>query len=519
MTRTALRKLTVLSSLALSSLIVFACGSNSGDGTGSGGGASVGGSNGGTASGGGVNPNGGSASGGTGIPSGGGPAVGGGTGPGGGAPAAGGSETGGGPGTDGGAPSTGGGSSSNNPIAGTDGYDCTAPSGEIPPLTLTKVPGDLAAPVDLAHPPNDDRLFVIQLAGDIRLFKGGQLVETPVLSLGNRVTVGGRGGDERGLLGIAFHPDFAQNGLFYLHHSAGAGITGTKAGDTVIVEYKMSASNPDVADPASARIVLTVAQPDNGNAAFQNHKGGAINFGPNKLLFIGLGDGGGSGDMHMPANGPNTGTLLGKMLRIDPLQSGDKAYTTPADNLIADVPAAKPELWDYGFRNPFRSSFDACTGDLYIGDVGQDTWEEIDFEKAGEGHKNYGWNITEGLHCYPPSTTTCNKDGITMPLIEIERSDGKSIIGGSVYRGKDIPGLRGAYFYADYVTNLAWYTRYDRDANTVSNSVSITQDLNPVSIVAIRNDNAGELYFVSIGPISMMGMLGAGGLYKLTAAE
>jgi glucose/arabinose dehydrogenase len=417
---------------------------------------------------------------------------------------------------------TGGAPASDNPIAGTASYDCSESSGQVPELSLTQIPGQLTAPVDLAHPPNDNRLFVITLGGDVRVFKDGQLLPTPALSLGNRVAVGGAPGDERGLLGIAFHPDFAQNGLFYLHHSAGQGIQGAATSDTVIVEYKMSADNPDVADPASARIVLTVAQPNNGGG-FNNHKGGAINFGPNKLLFIGLGDGGGSGDQHQPPNGQSTTSLLGKILRINPLASGSDAYTNPPDNLIADVPAAAPEIWDYGLRNPFRSSFDACTGDLYIGDVGQNQWEEIDVEKAGEGHKNYGWNRMEGLHCFNPqmqdtSPADCDKSGITLPQIEVADEEGTSITGGSVYRGASIPALRGVYFYADYAQNKVWWTRYDRTAGTVSTSTSVTQQLNPRQIVAIRNGNDGELYFVSLGAITGS-TLGPGGLYKLEAAE
>lgn len=417
--------------------------------------------------------------------------------------------------TAGGTGGTGGGG--NNPIVGTDNYDCSPPEGEVPPLKLTQVGGNLARPVDVTHPPNDNRLFVIQLDGTVRIIKDGQLVETPFLSLGNKVVAGGAGGDERGLLGIAFHPNYAQNGLFYLHYSAGSGVPGANTSDTVIEEYKVS-SDPDVADPASARVVLTVEQPDNGNALFLNHKGGSINFGPDGMLYIGLGDGGGSGDDHGPSGSgfaQNTSMLLGKMLRIDPVESGGQPYTTPPDNLVQSMQGAAPEIWSYGLRNPFRSSFDACTGDLYIGDVGQNEWEELNIQKAGEGHKNYGWNTMEALHCY--GSQSCDQNGLTPPFIELDRDAGRSITGGSVYRGSSIPALRGAYFYADYSMNNAWYLRYDRDAGTVSTPVAVAQELNVTSVVAIKNGPDGELYFVSLGPA--MGNNPGGGVFRLEAAQ
>lgn len=393
--------------------------------------------------------------------------------------------------------------------------DCSAAEGEVPALTLTPFVSGINVPVDITYPPGDDRMFVITLEGDVHVIKEGQLVETPFLSLGSKVVVGGPPGDERGLLGIAFHPNYAENGLLYVHYNAGQGVAGAGTSDSVIEEYKAS-SDPDVADPASARVVLIVDQPSGQN----NHKGGSIEFGPDGLLYIGLGDGGGSGDMM--GNAQNTSSLLGKILRIDPVDAGGMPYTTPADNLVMDVSGAAPEIWDYGLRNPFRFSFDVCDGDLYIGDVGQNSYEEITIEKAGEGRKNYGWNIWEALHCYP-SGDSCSQDGITQPFVEVPRMNGgggESITGGSVYRGSSIPALRGAYFYADFQTNNAWYLFYDRDAHSVSTPVSVTQDLNVNNIVAIKNGPDGELYFVSVvaGGEIFQG-LGEGAIYKLTAAE
>jgi glucose/arabinose dehydrogenase len=506
MTQLAWRKITILSTLAWSGIAMVACGSGETPGPSGGTGPTVGGqsASGGASTSGGATSGGQSASGGA-QASGGASGTGAASNSGGAENASGGNGAGGdtatgGSDASGGADGTGGGGS-DNPIAGTDNYDCSAPTGSVPPLKLTKLPGDLELPVDAAHPPGDDRLFVITLTGQIFIYKEGALVETPFLDISSKVAAGGSPGDERGLLGFAFHPDYATNGLFYVHYSLGS----SAEGDSRIEEYKVS-SNADVADPASARPVLTVTQPDNGGNLF-NHKGGAINFGPNKLLFIGLGDGGGSGDTRDFAQ--STGSLLGKMLRINPLEDGGDAYTTPSDNLVMDVQGAEPEIWDYGFRNPFRSSFDACTGDLYIGDVGQNDYEEIDVEKVGEGRKNYGWNTMEGLHCYPANVTNCDQTGLTLPLIEVPDEEGTSITGGSVYRGSSIPGLRGAYFYADYVANKVWWTRFDREAGTVSTPTSVTQDLSPNTIVAIRTGHDGELYFVSLQT----------GVFKLEADE
>ena len=409
-------------------------------------------------------------------------------------------------GTEGGPSTTGGGGT-----GGGNGIqaDCSPAEGEIPALALTPVATGINVPVDLAYAPGDDRLFVATLDGDVRIIKDGEVVQEPFLSLGNRVVVGGSLGDERGLLGLTFHPDYAENGLFYVYYTAGQGVDGAAAGDSVLEEYKVSA-NADVADAASGRVVLVVEQPSS-----TNHKGGTVAFGSDGLLYWGLGDGGGFGDM--AGNGQNTSALLGKILRINPLESGGMPYTTPPDNLVMSVSGAAPEIWDYGLRNPFRFSFDACNGDLYIGDVGQDLYEEISIEKAGEGRKNYGWRITEALHCY--NADNCNQDGITPPLIEIPDAQGQSVTGGSVYRGSSIPGLRGVYFYADYMRNNVWYTRYDRDANAVETPTSVSQDLNVTSVVAIKNGPDGELYFVSIGSGLSNNNHPAGTVYKLTVAE
>lgn len=396
-------------------------------------------------------------------------------------------------------------------VAGTDNYDCSPPSGEVPALQAKAVvTAGLSEPIYLAHTPNDTtgRLFVIERAGAIRIVKDGAVVAKPFLDIKSKVVVGKANGDERGLLGMAFHPSYATNGLFYVYYNDKADPDDT--GDSIIEEYKVSAS-ADEADAASGRLVLKVEQPDNSSATFRNHKGGAINFGSDGFLYIGFGDGGGSGDSdvsHGTGNGQNLAVLLGKMLRIDPVKSASAAYSNPPGNLKDKMAAAAPEIWDYGLRNPFRSSFDGCTGDLYIGDVGQDKWEEVDIEKPGEGNKNYGWNTMEGTHCYKPATG-CVETGITKPFVEYDHNTGKSITGGAVYRGKSIPALRGSYVYADYQTNAIWSLVFDRDKGTASAPVSLKQDLNNVtSIVAIRTGPDGELYLISL----------MGGVYRLEAA-
>ena len=397
-------------------------------------------------------------------------------------------------------------------VAGTDGYDCTPPSGTVPALQAKAVVASgLTEPIYLAHTPNEasGRLFVIERAGTVRIVKDGALVTKPFLDIKSKVVVGKANGDERGLLGMAFHPGYATNGLFYVYYSDKADANDT--GDSIIEEYKVSAASPDEADAASARLVLKIEQPDNSSTAFRNHKGGAINFGSDGFLYMGFGDGGGSGDTdasHGTGNGQNLTVLLGKMLRINPEKSGAAAYSSPPGNLKDKMAAAAPEIWDYGLRNPFRSSFDGCTGDLYIGDVGQDKWEEVDIEKPGEGNKNYGWNTMEGTHCYKPASG-CTETGITKPVVEYDHNTGKSMTGGAVYRGKSIPALRGAYIYADYQSNAIWSLVFDRDKGTVSTPVSLKQDLNNVTaIVAIRTGPDGELYLISL----------MGGLYRLQAA-
>ena len=258
-----------------------------------------------------------------------------------------------------------------------------------------------------------DRLFITLLGGQIRIFDGQQILAQPFLDISSLVTSGG----EQGLFSVAFHPDYANNGWLYVDYT-------DLNGNTVIASYSISA-DPNIVDPASAAILLSISQP------FANHNGGQLQFGPDGYLYIGMGDGGSGGD---PQNNAQTlSTLLGKMLRID--VDGAPPYSIPADNPFINDPVAREEIWALGLRNPWRFSFDRQTGDLFIADVGQSTLEEVDFQPShSTGGANYGWRLMEGSDCYNP-TTNCNNGMLTLPILEYDHSLGCSITGGYRYRG------------------------------------------------------------------------------------
>jgi len=337
---------------------------------------------------------------------------------------------------------------------------------------------------DIAAPPGDDRLFVAELkAGRIRVVKNGSALATPFLDISSLVQTSA---NEQGLLGIAFPPDYAESGLFYVHYSSKAG-----NGDTAVVEYSVS-GNPDIADAGSARILLTANQPSG------NHNGGSIQIGPDGYLYIGLGDGGGGGDPW--ENGQDTGTLLGSILRIDPA-TGDAA---PGNPFIGGPGADK--IWHYGLRNPWRFSFDAATGDMYIGDVGQGAREEVDVAPAGVGGLNFGWDRFEGSLCYEGPCGS--KAGLTFPVHEYSHrsstvcgNPGGSITGGYVYRGNELPWLRGHYFYADWCLGDLGSFRANAKGNAVQH-IDWTDTLSiPKVITSFGVDGYGELHFTSGGRI------------------
>ena len=297
-----------------------------------------------------------------------------------------------------------------------------------PPLTSQLLAGGFHSPLDLQAAPGDrERLYVVEQGGRIQVVRSGQLAGTPFLDIASRISSGG----ERGLLGLAFHPQFATNRRLFVNYT-------DRQGDTHIAEFR--AASADQADPQSERQLLFVSQP------FANHNGGGLAFGNDGMLYIGLGDGGSGGDPF--GNGQSLGTRLGKMLRID--VDGGTPYAVPSDNPFASRSGALPEIWAYGLRNPFRFSFDRATGDLYIGDVGQNRFEEVDVGVASRrGGENYGWNIMEGNSCYAPASG-CSMAGLTLPVLDYGHGDGCSIIGGYVYRGCRMPGYAGTYFYGDY---------------------------------------------------------------------
>jgi glucose/arabinose dehydrogenase len=283
-------------------------------------------------------------------------------------------------------------------------------------------------------------------------------------------------GDERGLLGLAFHPKYADNGRFFVHY------TDASLEGGVIVEFHATPGS-DKADPAPTKTLYTVTKQQYGN-----HNGGQLAFGPDGYLYIGFGDGGLSHDPD--ENGEDIGSELGKILRIDP-------DTFPAP-VAGNLQGGYPHIWDWGLRNPWRFSFDRCNGDLYIGDVGQGSWEEIDVEPAGQGLKNYGWDITEGNHCHEPEID-CDMTGITPAVAEYPHQDGSgcSVTGGYVYRGSKIPNLVGTYFYGDYCTKRVWTFQYQNGA--AANAKQLTQDLQTITLQSISSfgeDADGELYIV-----------------------
>jgi glucose/arabinose dehydrogenase len=356
------------------------------------------------------------------------------------------------------------------------GSMATAPpitGGPIPALVLTPVVSGLTSPVDVQFSTDaSGRIFIVQQAGSIRIVNNGSLVATPFLNITAKVSSGG----EMGLLGLAFHPQFTQNHLFYVHYDR------TVAGQiqSVIAEYHVSAGDANVADPNSERILLIVGQP------FSNHKGGQIVFGPDGFLYIGFGDGGSGGDPM--GNGQNLQTMLGKMLRIDVnSQNGGKQYAIPPTNPFANG-GGLPEIFAYGLRNPWRFSFERGGTRLFVGDVGQDAFEEVDIL---EGGKNYGWNVMEGLHCYNPSSG-CNMTGLTMPIVEYPHSDGEAVMGGFIYKGTAISGLSGAYVFGDYISGTIWKL-VESPPGTWTRSTLLSTGRN---ISSFGQDTAGELYVV-----------------------
>lgn len=327
------------------------------------------------------------------------------------------------------------------------------------------------------------RLFVVEQAGRIWALRDGVRLPEPFLDI---IPLVGSNGNERGLLSVAFHPRFAENGQLFVGYTA-------RNGDNSVARYTVSADNPDRVDHESAQVILAVPDPA------PNHNGGLVKFGPDGYLYIGMGDGGGGGDPF--GNGQNLDALLGKLLRID--VDGDAPYAVPADNPFVGQDGARPEIWAYGLRNPWRFSFDRATSDLFIADVGQNAYEEVHFQPAASaGGENYGWNTMEADTCF--SAASCEQDGLELPVAVYPHggdAGGCSVTGGYVYRGAQFPQLVGAYLYADYCSGNLWALRQAGGA-WQSELVSRLE----IRTSSFGEDEAGELYLTDSD---------GGGLYRL----
>ncbi|MDH3455963.1 MAG: PQQ-dependent sugar dehydrogenase [Gemmatimonadota bacterium] len=346
----------------------------------------------------------------------------------------------------------------------------------VPVLALELVTENLSSPIFVTAPVQDTtRLHIVERGGVIKVMRNDSLLGTPFLDINGRVLSGG----EQGLLSLAFHPRYAQNGEFFVYYT-------NLNGHSHVSRFRVTA-DPDIADPASEDTLLVVTQP------FSNHNGGLVTFGPDSMLYVGLGDGGSGGDPQ--GNGQNAATLLGSILRID--VDGGTPYAIPGDNPFVNDTVAAPEIWVYGLRNPWRFSFDRATGDVYIGDVGQGAWEEIDFRLlSSAGGENFGWNVMEGLHCY--NAASCDQTGLTLPVLEYPHSEGCSVTGGYVYRGDRLPSLQGRYFYGDYCSG--WIRSFRVEGGSAVDPIDHSTELGTLSqITSFGQDAQGEMYVVTLG--------------------
>jgi glucose/arabinose dehydrogenase len=372
----------------------------------------------------------------------------------------------------------------------------TAPSSTAVPEPTATMPAQTGGKFTLALKPvsvgglvrsdylthaGDDRLFVVEQPGRIRIIRDDRLLDRPYLDIVEKVSTSG---NERGLLSVAFHPDYAANGQFFVNY------TRQPDGATVIERYTVSPNDPDRADDQSGKVTLVIAQPE------ANHNGGQLQFGPDGYLYIGMGDGGGAGDRHGSiGNGQDLKALLGKILRID--VTNQDTYVIPATNPFGT------EVWAYGLRNPWRFSFDRSTGDLYMADVGQNAYEEVNFQPASSsGGENYGWRIMEGTHCFDPRQG-CDQSGLVLPVAEYSHDmGGCSVTGGYVYRGLTYPALQGVYFLGDYCSGIIWSLQRDGDQWQMTKLLG-----SEVNISSFGEDVNGELYVVDHG----------GAIYQLVA--
>ena len=353
-----------------------------------------------------------------------------------------------------------------------------------PALALERVVKGLDQPLFLTSPAGDfERLFILERPGRIRILKSGVLLEEPFLDLKKKITTRGEGG----ILGLAFHPDYHENGRFFINYTEKK-----DKGATIVAGFSVDPDDPDLADPDSRVELLRISQP------WANHNGGMVEFGPDGFLYVGMGDGGAAGD---PGNRAQDGsTFLGKLLRLD--VDGEAPYGIPEDNPFLEEDDFLDEIWAYGLRNPWRFSFDRLTGDLWIGDVGQNAWEEIHFHPAGApGGVHFGWRTWEGTHPFLGKSSTLEET--SLPVHEYAQKGTpkrRSVTGGYVYRGASIPWLQGSYLFADWVSNEVWSGRL-QDGKLIAIQ-DRTRELAPKpgkrlgGVVSFGEDAAGEVYIL-----------------------
>ncbi len=366
-------------------------------------------------------------------------------------------------------------------------------------IKLQTVAKNLTSPVGLMAPEDGSaRIFVIEQSGKIKIIKNGVVLPVPFLTVTDKLDGLNIAYSEKGLLGLAFHPEYKTNGRFFIYYSAPFGSGYDHKG--ILAEYKVSAINPDVADDKET-IIMEIPQPES------NHNGGCLVFGPDGYLYIGLGDGGGAGDKHgANGNAQDLNSLLGKILRID--VDAERPYKIPPGNPFANTNDVKKEIYAYGLRNPWRFSFDRATGKLFCADVGQNKWEEIDIIEKG---KNYGWRIMEGDHCFNPESG-CNSDGLIGPVSEYDHGTGISVCGGYVYRGKLFPALTGNYIFGDWSGKL-FYLKQDVGKNWNRGDIIVEgrkSNDTGLKINSMGMDEAGEIYLVTqqlFGPRSKTGAI------------
>ena len=356
----------------------------------------------------------------------------------------------------------------------------------IPAVSLQRVfPGLTFDHMTGMYPASDGRMFVLEQAGRVVVFDSREDSPRATVFLDIRHKVDSSS-SEMGLLGLALAPDFASSGKFYLDYTAG------QPRRTVIARYTASGAS---APPASEEILLEIGQP------FVNHNGGQLAFGPDGFLYIGMGDGGSAYDPM--GNGQNLGVLLGKILRLDVSKNGPSApYAVPPDNPFVGQSGARPEVWAYGLRNPWRFSFDAPTGALWVADVGQNSWEEVDLVSRGG---NYGWGVMEANHC--ARGDSCDRTGKSLPVVEYATGKNCSVTGGFIYRGPAIPALAGAYVYGDYCSGTVWAFQYHDGRVTELSELAESG----VRISSFARDNAGEIYVLSHAD--------AGGIFKIVPKQ